>query len=91
MQYNEGNTIDQVESTNNMYYQGVDDGKLKHVGMTTQINDQARVYKGGGWRDRAYWLSPGARRFLDENSSTCDIGFRLAMDAVGEPAEVDRR
>ncbi len=81
----------QAESTKEMYYQGVDKGRLKNVGMMTQINDQARVYKGGGWRDRAYWLSPGARRFLDENSSACDIGFRLAMDAVGEPAEVDRQ
>ncbi|HCX99464.1 MAG TPA: gliding motility lipoprotein GldJ, partial [Bacteroidales bacterium] len=47
------------------------------------VNDKVRVYKGGSWRDRAYWLSPGTRRFLDEESSTNDIGFRCAMEAVG--------
>ena len=47
------------------------------------INDHIRVYKGGSWRDRPYWLSPGTRRFLDENQSRDDIGFRCAMDRVG--------
>lgn len=89
--YNSGTTNTDQENTTEMYYQGETVGKEKNKGMTTLINDQARVYKGGGWRDRAYWLSPGARRFLDENSSTCDIGFRLAMDALGEPAAADRR
>jgi hypothetical protein len=47
------------------------------------INDHIRVYKGGSWRDRAYWLSPGARRFLAEDQSRDDIGFRCAMSRVG--------
>ena len=47
------------------------------------INDNIRVYKGGSWRDRAYWLSPGTRRFLDEAQSRDDIGFRCAMTRVG--------
>jgi gliding motility-associated lipoprotein GldJ len=47
------------------------------------INDNVRVYKGGSWRDRPYWLSPGTRRFLDENESRDDIGFRCAMSRVG--------
>jgi len=47
------------------------------------ITDNVRVYKGGSWRDRAYWLSPGARRFLEENQSRDDIGFRCAMSRVG--------
>jgi len=53
---------------------------------TSLVNDQSRVYKGGSWRDRAYWLTPGARRFLDENSSRDDLGFRCAMTRVGSPA-----
>ncbi len=53
--------------------------------MTSMINDQARVYKGGSWKDRAYWLSPGTRRFLDEYQSTDNIGFRCAMTRVGSP------
>jgi sulfatase modifying factor 1 len=54
-------------------------------GITSLINDNARVYKGGSWKDRAYWMSPGARRFLDEKQSTDDIGFRCAMVRVGSP------
>jgi sulfatase modifying factor 1 len=54
-------------------------------GITSLINDKARVYKGGSWKDRAYWMSPGAKRFLDENQSTDDLGFRCAMVRVGSP------
>jgi formylglycine-generating enzyme required for sulfatase activity len=54
-------------------------------GVTSLINDKARVYKGGSWKDRAYWMSPGNRRFLDENQSTDYIGFRCAMIRVGSP------
>ncbi len=53
---------------------------------TSLINDNARVYKGGSWRDKPYWLTPGARRFLDQKSSTDDIGFRCAMIRVGSPS-----
>ena len=51
----------------------------------TLINDRARVYKGGSWKDRAYWMSPGTRRFLDEDIATDYIGFRCAMTRVGSP------
>ena len=50
---------------------------------TTLISDKSRVYKGGSWADRAYWLSPGNRRFLDEDKATALIGFRCAMDRLG--------
>jgi gliding motility-associated lipoprotein GldJ len=52
----------------------------------TLINDNARVYKGGSWKDRAYWLNPSARRFLDQESCRDDIGFRCAMIRVGSPS-----
>ena len=51
----------------------------------TLINDNVRVYKGGSWRDRAYWMNPGTRRYLDEKQRTAYIGFRCAMDRVGSP------
>lgn len=44
----------------------------------------ARVYKGGSWRDRIYWLSPSSRRFTEQNNSSCTIGFRCAMSILGE-------
>ena len=52
----------------------------------TLINDNARVYKGGSWKDRAYWLNPSTRRFLDQESSRDDLGFRCAMIRVGSPS-----
>ncbi len=54
------------------------------------ISDRMRIYKGGGWRDRAYWLSPGTRRALDERESRDDIGFRCAMVHVGSPEQKGR-
>jgi formylglycine-generating enzyme len=48
------------------------------------IDDQVRVYKGGSWKDVAYWLSPGTRRYLAEDSATATIGFRCAMISAGK-------
>ncbi len=42
-----------------------------------------RVYKGGSWQDVAYWMSPGTRRSLMEDSATATIGFRCAMIHAG--------
>jgi sulfatase modifying factor 1 len=50
---------------------------------TTLIDDNFRVYKGGSWRDVAYWLAPGTRRFMHQDSATNHIGFRCAMISVG--------
>ena len=52
-------------------------------GSTSLINNRSRVYKGGGWNDRSYWLSPGTRRFMDEDKASAAIGFRCAMDRLG--------
>lgn len=50
---------------------------------TTLIDDKVRVYKGGSWRDRAYWLDPASRRFFPQDMATDYIGFRCAMSKVG--------
>lgn len=70
LDYNDGDSSSQVE------YQ---------YGVSTLVNNKARVYKGGSWRDRGYFLSPGTRRFLNEDQSSDDIGFRCAMVRVGSP------
>ncbi len=54
-------------------------------GVTTLVSDKSRVYKGGSWNDRAYWLSPGTRRFLEEDQALSTLGFRCAMDRMGSP------
>lgn len=54
-------------------------------GKHSLVSDKTRVYKGGAWNDRAYWLSPGTRRFLEEEKSSSYLGFRCAMTRVGSP------
>ena len=54
---------------------------------STLINNQVRVYKGGSWRDRAYWLDPAQRRYFPQDMATDYIGFRCAMSRVGPKAE----
>ncbi len=61
-------------------------GAAYGYGITSLVNNKARVYKGGSWADRAYYLAPASRRYLDEEQSTSTIGFRCAMDRVGSPA-----
>ncbi len=50
---------------------------------TSLIDDKVRVYKGGSWKDRDYWLDPAQRRFFPEDMATDYIGFRCAMSRVG--------
>lgn len=64
-----------------MYFNGTD---RKDINATSLVSDHVRVYKGGSWRDRIYWLGAGTRRFLDENLSQDDLGFRCAMTRVGD-------
>jgi gliding motility-associated lipoprotein GldJ len=58
---------------------------MYEFGATSLINNKARVVKGGSWKDVAYWLVPGTRRFMDEETPADWIGFRCAMDRVGSP------
>lgn len=65
-----------------------DKNRMYEWGVTTLINDRARVYKGGNWRDRAYYTIPGTRRYLDERRSMSTLGFRCAMDRLGSPTGI---
>ena len=64
---------------------GFKDEEMKELyGKTTLINDKSRVYKGGSWNDRAYWLNPATRRHMQQDESNAMIGFRCAMTMVGD-------
>jgi len=76
---------DEKKASLRMYAQDLGEGQGQ-ADFVTLINDNARVYKGGSWKDRAYWLNPSTRRFLDQEESRDDIGFRCAMIRVGSPA-----
>jgi formylglycine-generating enzyme len=93
--YLDGDTKSQAEGLSNVswsepYDAATSNGKDESTGMyeygkTSMINDKARVFKGGSWRDRAYWMVPGTRRYLDQRQSTSWLGFRCAMTRVGSP------
>lgn len=58
---------------------------------TSLINDEVRVYKGGSWSDRAYWLDPAQRRYLPQYMATDNIGFRCAMSRVGSKSKTKNK
>jgi len=78
--------IDKINNNTSKYKDSTfasNSNEMYDYGNTTLISDRTRVYKGGSWKDRAYWLNPGTRRFLDQSQSTDCIGFRCAMDRIG--------
>ena len=52
--------------------------------LAPQITTKTRVYKGGSWADRIYWLNPSTRRYLEQDKSSSKIGFRCAMSTLGD-------
>ncbi|MDO4763946.1 MAG: SUMF1/EgtB/PvdO family nonheme iron enzyme [Flavobacteriaceae bacterium] len=48
---------------------------------SSNVSNTVRVVKGGSWRDIAYWLDPGQRRYREESKAYGWIGFRVAQDA----------
>lgn len=63
----------------------------KSSNRTTLINNEVRVYKGGSWRDRDYWLDPAQRRYFPQDMATDYIGFRCAMSRVGSKSKKPKR
>jgi sulfatase modifying factor 1 len=76
---------DNFRKANVINYRDGDEQSLAAYGTnkTTLISDKSRVIKGGSWRDTAYWLSPGTRRFMDEDKASNWVGFRCAMIRIG--------
>lgn len=52
--------------------------------LAPRISDKSRVYKGGSWKDRIFWLNPSNRRFMDSDKCSSTIGFRCAMSTLGD-------
>tara|TARA_Y100000782_G_scaffold115547_1_gene159917 strand:+ start:4865 stop:6373 length:1509 start_codon:yes stop_codon:yes gene_type:complete len=71
--------------------QGMYNTDYSKASASSLVTDKTRVYKGASWKDRAYWMHPGTRRFLDESLSTNYLGFRCAMDRVGSPTGLGSR
>ncbi len=83
--YNSPNNVVKIDSEGNLIRNYDKSDK-----RTSLINDKVRVYKGGSWADRVYWLDPAQRKYMQQDMSTNFIGFRCAMDRVGSQV-VDRK
>ena len=59
--------------------------------LRPRITKTTRIYKGGSWKDRVYWLNPTTRRYLDQTKSANDIGFRCAMSMIGANDQVKKK
>jgi gliding motility-associated lipoprotein GldJ len=81
-----GEKPDSVSNSNRVYFQGSGE---QQDNMVTLVNDRSRVYKGGGFLDRPYWLRPATRRFLDQDKAQWDIGFRCAMSSLGGENKIE--
>ncbi|WP_133558467.1 gliding motility lipoprotein GldJ [Algoriphagus boseongensis] len=75
-------TFQDADDLNPLRKDGVYDEQENYE--TSMFTDELRVYKGGSWKDVAYWLAPGTRRFMHQDSATNHIGFRCAMISIGE-------
>ena len=78
----DANSPNSVGEYNPMY--NIIDAEKPNEQAITLINDEARVFKGGSWLDRAYYLDPAQRRFLPQDMTNNFIGFRCAMSYLGE-------
>jgi len=56
--------LEEGAETSNMYIQDDRPGFFSSL-----ITDEVRVYKGGSWKDRPYWLVPGTRRYLEQTKA----------------------
>lgn len=92
--YSDGDTFEKLGNENSRMYNSPqnsasydEDGNLTFTlddaNRTSLINNNSRVIKGGSWKDRAYWLDPATRRFIDQYSASDFVGFRNAMTKVG--------
>jgi gliding motility-associated lipoprotein GldJ len=52
--------------------------------LVPRITKTTRVYKGGSWADRIFWLNPATRRYMDQDKCSATIGFRCAMSTLGD-------
>ncbi|MEJ6792556.1 MAG: gliding motility lipoprotein GldJ [Lacinutrix sp.] len=80
--YNSPKHRTEVDSTGKMIREWDKSSK-----RTSLVNDEARVFKGGSWKDREYWLDPAQRRYFPQNMATDYIGFRCALSRVGSKSK----
>lgn len=72
-----------VDDLNPIRRDGFLDNEEKYDEANTLVSNDTRVYKGGSWKDPAYFMSPGTRRYLPQDTCLATLGFRCAMISAG--------
>ena len=78
------------DQTKQMYNAPSNDQSDPSDFRSSLISNDSRVYKGGSWLDRSYYLDPAQRRFFPEYMTTNYIGFRCAMSYLGESRNISK-
>ncbi len=76
-------SFQQVDDLNPIRRDGWKDGSDRYDPTNSLISNEVRVYKGGSWHDPAYFMSPGTRRYLEQDTALATLGFRCAMISAG--------
>jgi formylglycine-generating enzyme required for sulfatase activity len=76
-------SFQQVDDLNPIRRNGWKDDADRYDESNSLISNEVRVYKGGSWKDPAYFMSPGTRRYLEQDTATATLGFRCAMISAG--------
>ncbi len=86
--YNDGDNYTTLDTDFTLFADSIMKEQRKKVDPTDilapKIAENTRVYKGGSWKDRIYWLNPSTRRYMEQNKATNTVGFRCAMSMLGD-------
>ena len=83
--YKDGDIMSLLDTDYPLDTMGIEDVKYDPTNiLAPHLTKTTRVYKGGSWNDRLYWLNPTTRRYMDQSKSSNTIGFRCAMSVVGK-------
>ena len=88
--YKDGDAQSQINFSLNTTVNVVDTFDITDV-LRPVVSNKTRIYKGGSWKDRAYWLNPSTRRFMEQDKSANDIGFRCAMSMIGNIEQINKK
>lgn len=85
--WKDGDYASQLKTDYPLDTTGLEEGEFKIDPtdiLVPRLTKDSRVYKGGSWRDRIYWLSPSSRRWMNADEASCTVGFRCAMSKLGD-------
>jgi formylglycine-generating enzyme required for sulfatase activity len=83
--YKDGDVMSLLDTDYPLDTTGIEEAKYDPTNiLAPHLTKTTRVYKGGSWNDRLYWLNPTTRRYMDQSKSSNTIGFRCAMSVVGK-------